>query len=307
MTTSMVSPVRILACAVGVLVASLTVACGGTTTSAPVRELDSLTGVATRSAAVDSAGFDLALEMRLPGAPEPFALGAEGAFDTARERGHVTVDLSSMAALLGSLGGSFADATSGGLGTPDDWRLETIVDGAVVYVRVPEFASGQIPGGKHWVKGDLQTLSQAGGTSLDLGALGGSDPREALDVLRAVSGEIETVGRDAQRGVEATHYRATLDLAALARRGSGEQVTDTLANLGPLLEQSGLSTIPVDVWVDDDGLLRRIDLSFAISQPGQGEAAGSLRLELFDYGEPVTIALPPSGDVADAATLQPGP
>ncbi len=292
---------------VAAVVGLVAVGCGGTSATAPVRQLESLDSVASQSASADTARFELTMEMAFPGAPKPFALGAEGAFDSVGERAQMTVDLSSLASMLESFGDALGGNMAGGTGSPDDWKLDLIMDGDVVYAKVPPFASAQVPGGKSWIKGDLQTLSRAGGDAVDLGSLGGSDPRDVLEVLKAVSGTIETVGRESQRGVDTTHYRATLDLAALMRLGAGKQAAAALGDLDQLLEQSGLTSIPIDVWVDDDGLLRRMDLAFSMSQPGQGEASASITLELFDYDEPVSIELPPPADVADASTLQPGP
>jgi len=288
------------------LVAALAAGCGGASTSAPARQLSSLASVAERTAAADTVRFDLALEMTFPGAPEPFAFSMDGAFDSALERAQMTIDLSSVMSMIGALGGSLGGELSGELGSPDDWKLETIMDGEVVYVKVPKFAADQVPGGKTWVKGDLDTLSQAGGSSLDLGSFGGGDPRELLQFLEAVSDDLETVGRESQRGVDTTHYRATVDLAELLEMSAGKQAASALGGLDQMLEQSGLASIPIDVWVDDDDLLRRLDLELSMSQPGQGEAEASMTFELYDYGKPLFIELPAPADVADASALQLG-
>lgn len=300
-------PLRIVsALALVSVLAALVVGCGGTS-SAPARQLDSLASVVERTAEADTARFDLALEMSFPGAPEPFAFGVDGAFDTALKRAQMTIDLSSLMSMLGTLGGALGGDVSGELGSPEDWKLEAILDGDVVYVKVPKFAVDEVPGGKSWIKGDLETLSQAGGGSVDLGSLGGSDPRELLQFLDAVSDDLETVGRESQRGVDTTHYRATLDLAKALEMSAGKQAAAALGNVEQLLEQSGLATVPVDVWVDDDDLLRRLDIGFTVSQPGQGEAEVSMTFELYDYGEPLFIELPSPADVADASALQQGP
>jgi hypothetical protein len=300
--TAMMGRMRLLPLLlVGAMLAAVAAGCGGTTSSsAPVRQLESLTGVAKQSAQIDTARFDLDVEMSFPGAPEPFSFGAEGAFDSALERSEMTIDLSSLISMIGALGGD----AGAKLGSPSDWKIDVVLDGRVVYVKVPKFAAGQVPGGKPWIKGDLETLSAAGGGAVDLGSFGASDPKELLQVLESVTGGLETVGRESVRGVETTHYRATLDLKKVIESGAGAQATAALGDLDEMLRQTGLGTIPLDVWVDDDELLRRMELAFSMSQPGQGEAEASIAFELYDVGEPLFIDLPPAEDVADASALR---
>jgi hypothetical protein len=45
-----------------------------------------------------------------------------------------------------------------------------------------------------------------------------------------------------------------------------------------------------------------MDLSFAV--PGQsGEAKVSMAMEIFDYGQPVTVDVPPASDTVDFSAL----
>ena len=289
-------------------VAALAAGCGGSATSTPPQQLDSLSLVAQRTAKADTARFDLSFEMTFPGAPERLAFSADGAFDTALERAQMKIDLSSIVSMLGALGGSLGGNTGAQLGSPDDWKLEVVLDGKVAYIKVPAFAADTVPGGKSWVKGDLEALAQAGGGSgLDVGSFGASDPRDVLKALEAVAGDLELVGRDSQRGVDTTHYRATLDLRSLLETTVGKEAAGMLGGLDQMLEQSGLSTIPLDVWVDDEQLLRRLDMDFSMTPPGQqGTLEASMSFELYDYGEPLFIELPPADDVADASALQQG-
>jgi hypothetical protein len=57
--------------------------------------------------------------------------------------------------------------------------------------------------------------------------------------------------------------------------------------------------LPADVWIGKDGLVRRVALSYGLTQKGQ-RAHLDMRMDLFDYGANVTIAAPPSNDVLDA-------
>jgi hypothetical protein len=60
--------------------------------------------------------------------------------------------------------------------------------------------------------------------------------------------------------------------------------------------------VPMDVWIGKDGLVRRVQVSLEQTRNGAPVHAG-LTMDVYDYGAPVTIAAPPSGDVFDATQL----
>lgn len=63
-----------------------------------------------------------------------------------------------------------------------------------------------------------------------------------------------------------------------------------------------MAPIPVDVWIDDEGLVRRVQLVVAA---GSGADAIEVRqtVELWDVGEPVEIEVPAEGEVIDVGEL----
>ena len=71
-----------------------------------------------------------------------------------------------------------------------------------------------------------------------------SDPRDVLGALRAVTSEVETVGSEQLRGVETTHYRATVDPAELAKLASGKARTGPQSLVDQLSTQAGVGPIP---------------------------------------------------------------
>jgi hypothetical protein len=74
--------------------------------------------------------------------------------------------------------------------------------------------------------------------------------------------------------------------------------------LDQLVRQTGLATIPVDVWVGSDGLVRKLVLTMSMTQPGTAQSAdATMAFELFDYGKPVVITLPLPEDTADVTAL----
>lgn len=290
--------------------ALLVAGCGGTSgTTPPPAPLSDLTRVASASAAADSASFELTLVSTF--GEQELTIGASGAFDGAADRARLTFDLSALAELLGGFGAAFGAKPGDleGFDDPDSWQLDAIQDGRVVYVRFPLLRT-ELPEGKEWIRADADALAAQHGAELDLGQLGSfgsTDPRSVLDALKAVSGPLETVGREEIRGTGTTHYRAALDPTEIADEVVKTGATDdVLGSVRDALAQSGLQSIPVDVWVDDDGLLRRMQIDVTMAQTGfAGETSMRMTFDLFDYGAEVDVTPPPAELVVDATTLTP--
>jgi hypothetical protein len=309
-----------LVAALVALVAVIAAGCGGSAVAVP--EHTSFTNDAQTSSAADSASFSLDAEVKVPGLGKKLEFTAEGAFDTPAKRSQMSVDLSSVAELMQSFSSGLGGTVTGDLGSPEDWKLEVIQDGDVAYVHFPLLAK-QLPAGKTWVKGDAKTLSAADAGQLkQFGSLAGTDPRDVFGLLEAVSGSIEAVGTDEIRGVETSHYKATIDTAKVENLVPEAQ-RQALGGVG----QSGRSLIPVDVWIDGAERLRKltIDLAaieneppttttsasgasgaplFSLGASGTIDIEGSVVFEVYDYGKALALELPPADQVADAATLK---
>ena len=212
------------------------------------------------------------MEVSLEG--ETFEVVGTGAYDADNQRMTMEMDLGSA---LGGLGAA-------GEGAPDE-PMQMVVDGSTVYLRAPLF---ELLGGEDtWLSLSAEDL---GGTASDLGLGSGSyDPSKILDSLRGVTGEPEAVGTESVRGVETTRYTADLDLAEAVDAAPEDQREMIEAQL----DQLGETSISVDVWVDDDGLVRRMQLDMG----GMLGGTATLTIELFDYGQPVDIEVPSPDDV----------
>jgi len=126
----------------------------------------------------------------------------------------------------------------------------------VIYMRLPSALGSAIPGGK---RGEARPREGRQGAGIDLGALqqsGGNDLGQYLDFLREPGGA-RVVGRT--RSARAHHHYAGTSTSRrpppAGRRGQEG------APAGP--EHGGVSSIPVDVWVDRDQLVRRMTMEFA--------------------------------------------
>jgi hypothetical protein len=115
-----------------------------------------------------------------------------------------------------------------------------------------------------------------------------------------VSTGVAKIGSETIRGVETTHYKATLDLAkAVDRANVPASLRD---DLGKIVRRNGASlTIPADVWVDNDGLARRIQLKLDLAKlagpdGGMDVPALTMSMDLYDFGVPVHVEAPPPGE-----------
>jgi hypothetical protein len=283
--------------------------CGGGTsvTGGEPISFEQLSQAAMTSADASSGRFSFSFEMELPGTEKPFAFAGEGAFDARTNRAAMSLDFSSFAEMLGAMVGGFggglpADAPD--FDDPSAWQIEAVQDGTVVYMRFPVLSS-QLPAGKSWVQMDVGEAARTQGFDLSqFQDLTSNDPRKMLELLRATSNEIETVGTETLRGVRTTHYRTTVNLADYEKLVPADEREELRSMLGEMVEQTGLGEIPIDVWLDDFGLVRRFDMSFTATQPGTTQSAdGKLTFELFDYGKQVDVDVPPAAEVVDASTL----
>ena len=167
-------------------------------------------------------------------------------------------------------------------------KLKQIVVGNTIYM------SG-IPGmpGNQWVKLSLEELSAAagGGATANLGA--GSDPADQLKLLTQVSDDVKAEGKATVNGVETTKYVGTIDLEKAAA-ASGAAAKD-LAEVKKQYRQLGLKEIPFTLYVDDENLPARMEMSMngQVANAGKTEKMQmTMKMDFTDWGGDVKIAAP---------------
>ena len=94
------------------------------------------------------------------------------------------------------------------------------------------------------------------------------NPADVLAMLRAVGSVRRSEPRRSTTS-QTTHYKATIDLTKAAGTVSGP----AKAAVQHLIAQGGPSSVPVDVWIGDDGLVRKVDVDETISNGGQSASA----------------------------------
>jgi hypothetical protein len=282
--------------------------CGGGSgsTSAEAITFEQLAEAASSSADATSGRFEFSFEMTTPDLDEPFAFSGNGVFDTSADRAQIALDFSSFAKVLGGIFGSFAGPgrKAPDFGDVSAWQIDAVQDGDVMYMRFPAL-SPQLPAGKSWVRMAVDEAAKDEGFNFSqLQDATNNDPRKLLEFLRAASGEIETVGTEELRGVSTTHYRAQVDLRKYETLVPPDKREELRSTMSDVLARTGLAELPVDVWLDEQGLVRKVVMSLSATDPSSGDpVAGSIGFELWDYGQDVDIEVPPAAEVVDASQI----
>lgn len=184
-------------------------------------------------------------------------------------------------------------------------KLHMLTLGTIIYMQIPPQMRAQA-GGKSFVKIDLQAAAKAQG--LDLAALQEKRPDadSQMAILSGAGSDFSKVGTEQVRATTTTHYRGTVDLVKANQNASPA----AKAAVEKLRQQLGTATLPMDVWLDGKGRLRkmvyRVDLGKIAAATGKSGVTGQLTetMELYDYGVPVHVVAPPADQVTDLAALQ---
>ena len=235
-------------------------------------ETDAVAAAAARTSDAGSSRVAFQLSANVLG--RDVQLQAHGAFDYEAARGRFQVDASSL--LAGA-------------------ALEVRAVDSTLYVRVPAGLSFFVPTIKPW-------LAVRGEQSLDAFGLGElqQDPGQLLALLRASSTRVTKTGTAVVRGTETTRYSAQIELtkaleANAADLGLTELERAQLRRAAQELRRHAkLTTVPVGVFVDGDGLVRRL----ALASGGE-----RVSVDFWDFGTDVDVQAPPAADVTDATSL----
>lgn len=175
--------------------------------------------------------------------------------------------------------------------------LEGLVDSKAVYYKFPDL---DLPEGKSWLRVTFADVKKLGGG--DLGAMrasGQDDPSSSLNQLRGAN-DVTKVGVETVRGARTTHYRAVVDLEEAAKKSSKEDAKALRA----LVDDVGVTTQPIDVWLDNGERVRRISADVDLRHADLSDEEKDLKsvtttMEFYDFGTPLTVQVPPAKDVAN--------
>ena len=162
-----------------------------------------------------------------------------------------------------------------------------IYDGGMLYEKLPPELAGTSV--KPWVKLDL--TAALGGANAQLNT---NDPGGIIAFLYGADDVTEAgTATELVRGVAATRYRASLD-----PRRAAEQLPPKYRDqyVSSLEEVGAAGPTPAELWIDGQGLIRRIRLNGKAAIQGK-QSTSVTTIEYFDFGAPVDIELPPADQV----------
>jgi hypothetical protein len=195
------------------------------------------------------------------------------------------------------------------LGMMPGGKVEMIIGkGSVLYVRAPMLASVvQTP--TPWLKLDPSSFpDDEGGFGAATAAMDPTAILAELDDALAV----REVGAEVIDGADTTHYHATVDLVKLlplfAKMSANEPTDAEVQKAKDQLKKSGLETMPVELWVGEDGFLAQLQFAPDLSKvdPTNAGLAFSMTLTFSDFGSDITIDIPPPSQVTDIGDVLKG-
>ncbi len=277
-------------------VGSVLVASGCASSSSSSNTSDRVTLAALRSTSVS--GYRMTMNMRInsPGLPAGLTTTGNGTFDVRDKAGalSLTMDLGKNPQVTQALGGSTL-------------RIQEILKWPVIYMKLPAALARNLPGaaGKPWLKIDVAKAATAAGVP-GLASLANnpaaSDPSQMLQYLRAVSGDISQLGKEQVGGIATTHYSATIELGKVPSALPEASRAAVRQSVGTLAKMLGKTTLPVEVWIDNQNLVRRMRMSYGLSSSGN-RATIEMTLEIPEYGPQPAPPLPPASQVTDVGSL----
>jgi hypothetical protein len=226
------------------------------------------------------------LTTAIDGPAGPVVLAHRAAFVDGGLRASAESDLSEVARALGDAGQQLEG----------DWThpARVVVDGGTVFSQLGPMAQALGHAPEDWSSAELADLVGSGAVADNDTLALALDPLGPLDQLLRPVVEIGEVGGagapgddDEVRGAAVRHLRASLDLAGTAGAAPAE------GSFEARLVAVGVDGLPVDVWLDGEGVIRRLVVSV--------EAAGGLRttFDVYDVGDVTDsdVAPPPPSEV----------
>jgi hypothetical protein len=232
-------------------------------------------------------GYQIALKVTGTAAGHAVNVTGSGAFNQAAHAGRLTMNVRLPA--LGS----------------QNLRIDSVILGTGVYLRLPASLAGEIPGGKPWLELNLSDLGKNAGIQglSSLADSPGESPAHVVQLLHSAStGNVQSLGRQTIEGVSTTGSRATIDLSKVADALPARERPTASSAIASIETLTGLRYLPVTAWVDSSGRARRIVLSETGRVEGQAFSE-NVQLDFVKYGSEPVPAAPPAHDVTNIMSL----
>ena len=250
-------------------------------------------GKVTAAASTMTYEMNATMVMNVGGKTTKGTITASGQIDRKAQAASIEMDMGSFMKSLLSGAGANTNLPPA-FNDPANMRMKVISKGSKVWMSFPLLSlMGGGTAGKPWVAIDAKEL---GVDARQLAASQGVDPTAGLDVLQGLSNNATVIGTEQVKGVKTTRYKGTADFASLAKNLPPKQAAEAKKLFGTK------SSMPVEVWLDDQGRARRMDISFATNLSG---ITMTMNTQYFfmKFGEPVTITAPPASQIGENPLL----
>jgi hypothetical protein len=273
---------------------ALAAGCGGD-------DVDSDTIAEAARATADRGGMKTEFKSitSLTGAPVAgLPISASGTEDPKRRHATYRVDMSSHAGVIPDAGDD-----------PADFRGRLMRRGPVMYTSMPFMTKGLARDNGlegHWFEIDLRAAPNT--TSDPMAALISSSqqsPGQVFDYALAAT-TTERVGEEKLDGVDTTHWRGELEFDRLPQVVPKDERLSVEGGAESLAEITDSDSSPVDAWIDEQGLLRRIRVKHRfVKTPDGKKTDGTLDMDarFSAFGTRVEVKPPPADDVITIAEL----
>lgn len=248
---------------------------------------DTLANALAATRAVDRARFELRTTVAQQGDELTFV--HRGAFDDRGGRVQAEADMTQAAATLEAAGQPL----------DGDWSQPTrmVVAGETVYSQLGPMAESLGREPTDWTSARLVAVMSQGATGNDTLALA-LDPLGPLDLLERAVVEIGPAAGDGEssvRGEPAAHFVATLALGGATPDGATEPGPQSFEGR---LRAAGVEALPVDVWIDAAGVVRRLVVRLDASMAGgHGGSSLTTTFDLYDVDGDIEVEVPDPADV----------
>jgi len=151
---------------------------------------------------------------------------------------------------------------------------------------------GALGQNRPWMAMRYSTLKRASGVDMSklMNANPTGDPTSMLRVL-ARANVVTTDGSEDVRGVSTTHYSVTATMQQLLQ---AEGLTSAI-DLTKQPAGAANTVLHLGVYVDKQGMPRRVTMSTDLA----GMGSMTMTMDMFDFGAPVHVSVPPPSIVMD--------
>jgi hypothetical protein len=219
-----------------------------------------------RAASVGTSSVSIDMKMTVAGHVIDATGG--GAFDYRRGVGYMSLDMN-------------------GVG-----MMQEVVTKKAFYMRFPDALRAALGTNRPWLEMRFSTLKAASGVDMSklMNANPTGDPSSMLRVLSQAR-VVHQDGTENVRGVPTTRYSVTATMGELLRAEGLTSAIDLSKQPAGTADQQ----IHFVVSVDKQGLPRRLVMSTNLA----GMGSMDMTMDMFDFGAPVEVSVPPSSIVTD--------